>query len=239
MQGPCVLCLLVQGIRRRDSQFLYAFDYGTDCSSNSAAASTCSNTSSGMSSSPVDAIHTRPPTASLAGDCLDYSSSKGRPVCNQHAYGQQLPPFYNLSTITTPLALFSGEHGLLSSLEASPKWVRIGILLLTALHAHNLHSSLDTSVLLLCWQFRLNNTAAAVPAAVHVAVQAGVTPSPPCLTLSSSSSSCSQECCSFTSTSQIMDTWTLSWGQTRQRCCTQQYCNLLANSAGGPDGPLS
>lgn len=32
------------------------------------------------------------------------------PLCNQQAYGQPALPFYNLSAITTPLALFSGTQ---------------------------------------------------------------------------------------------------------------------------------
>lgn len=31
--------------------------------------------------------------------------------CNQRAYGSTKPPVYNLSAITTPLALFTGEWG--------------------------------------------------------------------------------------------------------------------------------
>ena len=36
-------------------------------------------------------------------------------ACNQRAYGSRAPRVYNLSAITTPLALFSGDRDVLST----------------------------------------------------------------------------------------------------------------------------
>jgi hypothetical protein len=95
-----LLYVAVQGIRRRDSTLLYAFDYGTDCSS---ASSTVTLEQPAASLLPTNSSSiTR---GSAAGD------SRPSLHCNQQAYGQDVPPAYNMSAITTPLALFSGLCG--------------------------------------------------------------------------------------------------------------------------------
>lgn len=90
-----LLCPSVQGIRRRDSTLLYAFDFGTDCSSVSSATAM---------EQPASLLLTNSSSATHANDSGDSRSLR----CNEQVYGQEVPPAYHMSAITTLLALFSG-----------------------------------------------------------------------------------------------------------------------------------
>lgn len=66
---------------------LYAYDFGAACSKKENA------------------------TSSVNHDSINSSSSsymQDSPVCNRMVYGQDNPPAYKLSAITTPIALFTG-----------------------------------------------------------------------------------------------------------------------------------
>jgi hypothetical protein len=101
---------VLQGIRRHDSKFLYAFDYGTYCSSrNSTTIASSSDTQGGSSRALQHKSNSAQAANSSESQYTDHvvgNSSLRR--CNQQVYGHDVPPFYNMSAITTPLALFSG-----------------------------------------------------------------------------------------------------------------------------------
>lgn len=105
-----VRCFVSQGIRRRDSKRLYAFDYGTNCSSSnmSVDANSLQDNSSQPMQQPASLLASY---SSGAGASTSTPSSSIARTCNQRVYGQEVPPFYNMSAIATPLALFSGMQG--------------------------------------------------------------------------------------------------------------------------------
>lgn len=101
-------CLVLQGIRRRNNERLYAFDYGTNCSNTNDG--TDASSLQHNSSHPMQQLLSLLPASvsDYAGSSLHVSGNSTACKCNQQVYEQEAPPFYNMSAITTPLALFSG-----------------------------------------------------------------------------------------------------------------------------------
>lgn len=114
----------MQGIRRRDTKYLTAFDYGTDCSSGGSNSGSSGDASMQDNSNLVPSSELpldRGLASSHCSHCRKSPAASSAPSCNQQAYGEDSPPVYNMSAITTPLALFSGEEMSLGQQASWPK----------------------------------------------------------------------------------------------------------------------